>query len=163
MYNDIKISDWLNDLALETKTEPKKFRFFGLNGTIEVRRKGGTWREQNSKSHLSVHMLGESVWDNLMNRRNRPTKIWKMVGETALISLGMEEELFAKMYWNQKAGCSCPCSPAFVMPNLFGFYFYIEVEADPMLEKENKNLADPVPLLISDEEKAMMERTPLNV
>ncbi len=63
MYNDIKISDWLNEVALETKTNPKKFRFFGLNATIQVRRKGGTWREQNSKSHLSVHMLGESIWD----------------------------------------------------------------------------------------------------
>jgi hypothetical protein len=163
MYNDIKISDWLNEVALETKTNPKKFRFFGLNATIQVRRKGGTWREQNSKSHLSVHMLGESIWDNLMNRRNRPTKIWKMVGETAMASIQMPEELFAKMYWNQRAGCSCGCSPAFVMPNLFGFYFYIEVEADPMLEKQDKNVADPVPLLIDDEEKAMMERTYLNV
>ncbi len=32
-----------------------------------------------------------------------------------------------------------------------------------MLEKQDKNVADPVPLLIDDEEKAMMERTYLNV
>lgn len=163
MYNDIKITEWLNDLVFETEKKPKEFRFFGLDATIQVSRKGGTYREQNSKSHLSVYMKGESIWDNLMNRRNRPTKIWKMVGETALASLGMEEELFAKMYWNQKAGCSCPCSPAFVMPNLFGFYFFIEVEADPMLEKKDKDLADPVPLLISDGEKELLERTVLHV
>lgn len=163
MRNEQQIESWLSALMIETKTEPKKFRFFGLNASIQVQRKRGTWREMNSKSHLSVHMLGESVWDNLMNRRNRPTKIWKMVGETAMASLGLEEELFEKMYWNQRAGCGCGCSPAFVMPNVFGYNFYIEVEADPMLEKEDKNLADPVPLLISDEEKAMMERTPLNV
>ena len=163
MYNNVKESDWLVLSTLASNPEPKKFRFFGLNATIQVRRKGGTWREMNGKSHLSVHMLGESIWDNLMNRRNRPTKIWKMVGETAMASLGLDEELFAKMYWNQRAGCSCGCSPAFVMPNLFGFYFYIEVEADPMLEKQDKNVADPVPLLIDDEEKAMMERTYYNV
>ena len=120
MYNDIKITEWLNDLVLETENKPKEFRFFGLNATIQVWRKGGTYREQRGKSHLSVYMKGESIWDNLMNRRNRPTKIWKMVGETACASLGMEEELFAKMYWNQKAGCSCGCSPAFIMPNVFG-------------------------------------------
>ncbi len=163
MYNNVKESDWLVLSTLASNPEPKKFRFFGLNATIQVRRKGGTWREMNGKSHLSVHMLGESIWDNLMNRRNRPTKIWKMVGETAMASLGLDEELFAKMYWNQRAGCSCGCSPAFVMPNLLGFHFYIEVEADPMLEKQDKDVADPVPLLISDEEKAMMERTYLNV
>lgn len=163
MYNNVKESDWLVLSTLASNPEPKKFRFFGLNATIQVRRKGGTWREMNGKSHLSVHMLGESIWDNLMNRRNRPTKIWKMVGETAMASLGLDEELFAKMYWNQRAGCSCGCSPAFVMPNLLGFHFYIEVEADPMLEKQDKDVADPVPLLISDEEKAMMERTYYNV
>lgn len=163
MHNDIKVTEWLYDLALETETEPKKFRFFGLNATIEVRKKGGTWREQNGKSHLSVHMLGESIWDNLMNRRNRPTKIWKMVGETAFASLGMEENLFSKMYWNQKAGCFCGCSPAFVMPNLYGFYFFIEVEADPMLVKEDKELADREPLLISKKDKAKLKATPLYV
>jgi hypothetical protein len=163
MYNDIKIEEWLSDLSLETETKPKEFRFFGLNATIEVWRKGGTYRERNSKSHLSVNMLGESVWDNLMNRRNRPTKIWKMVGETALASLGMEEELFAKMYWSQKAGCGCGCSPAFIMPNVFGYYFSIKVEADPMLEKEEKELPDRVPILISDSEEDLLKRTPLNV
>jgi len=163
MHNDIKVTEWLYDLALETKTEPKKFRFFGLNATIKVRKKTGTWREENSKSHLSVHMLGESVWDNLMNRRNRPTKIWKMVGETAFASLGMEENLFSKMYWNQKAGCFCGCSPAFVIPNLFGFDFYVEVEADPMLEKEDKNLADREPLLLGKKDKAKLKATPLYV
>lgn len=163
MYNDIKITEWLNDLVLETENKPKEFRFFGLNATIQVWRKGGTYREQRGKSHLSVYMKGESIWDNLMNRRNRPTKIWKMVGETACASLGMEEELFAKMYWNQKAGCSCGCSPAFIMPNVFGYYFSITVEADPMLEKEDKELPDREPLLISDKEEALLRGTPLNV
>jgi hypothetical protein len=163
MYNDIKIEAWLGNLAIETEKEPKKFRFFGLDASIEVWRKGGTYRERNSKSHLSVSMLGESVWDNLMNRRNRPTKIWKMVAETALASLGMEEELFAKMYWSQKAGCSCGCSPAFIMPNVFGYYFSIKVEADPMLEKEDKELPDREPLLISDKEEALLKGTLLNV
>ena len=163
MYNDIKITEWLNDLVLETEKKPKEFRFFGLNATIQVSRKGERYREQHSKSHLSVYMKGESIWDNLMNRRNRPTKIWKMVGETALASLGMEEELFAKMYWNQKAGCSCPCSPAFVMPNVFGYYFSITVEADPMLEKADKEIADPIPLLISDREKELLQKEVLHV
>jgi hypothetical protein len=163
MYNDIKITEWLNELAFETEKKPKEFRFFGLDATIEVWRKSGTYREQRGKSHLSVHMKGESIWDNLMNRRNRPTKIWKMVGETACASLGMEEELFAKMYWNQKAGCFCGCSPAFIMPNVFGYYFSITVEADPMLEKADQELPDREPLLISDSEEALLRGTPLNV
>lgn len=163
--NTAEINLWIEkimQLQLSTQ-EAHKFRFFGLDATVEIRRRGGTYRERNGKSHLSVHMKGESVWDNLMNRRNRPTKIWKMVGETAMTSLGMEEELYDKMFWNQKAGCSCGCSPAFVMPNLHGFYFYIEVEADPMLAKQDKELPDREPLLISEEEKARMKGTPVNV
>jgi hypothetical protein len=143
--NTAEINLWIEKIISEqvTTQEAHKFRFFGLDATIDVRRRGGSYRERNGKAQLRVHMKGESVWDNLMNRRNRPTKIWKMVGEAA--------------------GCGCGCSPAFIMPNLRGFYFEIQVEADPMLEKEDKELPDRVPLLISDSEKDLLQRTPLNV
>jgi hypothetical protein len=49
------------------------------------------------------------------------------------------------------------------MPNVFGYYFSIKVEADPMLEKEDKELPDRVPILISDSEEDLLKRTPLNV
>lgn len=162
--NTAEINLWIEKIISEqvTTQEAHKFRFFGLDATIDVRRRGGSYRERNGKAQLRVHMKGESVWDNLMNRRNRPTKIWKMVGEAAMASLGMEEELYDKMFWSQTAGCSCGCSPAFIMPNLRGFYFEIQVEADPMLEKQDKELPDREPLLISDEEKEMMKGTLLN-
>lgn len=59
----------------------------------------------------------ETILDNLMNRRDRPYKEWaKLLPEVFKQAFGIED--FKKEYtarWDQYAGCSCPCSPGFVI------------------------------------------------
>lgn len=52
------------------------------------------------------------VVEDLTNRRRRPYQAWKPFVEEALHRLGIR---FDRLAWNQKAGCSCGCSPGFVL------------------------------------------------
>lgn len=49
--------------------------------------------------------------EDLTNRRRRPHQVWKPQVREALARIDLEPEA---MHWNQKAGCSCGCSPGFV-------------------------------------------------
>ena len=52
------------------------------------------------------------VIEDLMNRRNRPYAFWRKAIRKAIASSIIDLE---KMAWSQTAGCSCPCSPGFVL------------------------------------------------
>lgn len=71
-------------------------------------------RDYAAKPKAYVFLEGESIFDNLVNRRNRPVKAYRGLLEMALADIGEEE---ATYYWNQKAGCSCGCSPGFILSN----------------------------------------------
>jgi len=63
---------------------------------------------------------GESVLENLANRRNRPyTEYRKLLPEVfkELRSRGINLPDNPKANWSQKAGCSCGCSPGFILPD----------------------------------------------
>jgi hypothetical protein len=47
-----------------------------------------------------------------MNRHRRPYATWRKAIRTALAKVDID---LSKMAWSQKAGCSCPCSPGFVL------------------------------------------------
>ena len=79
---------------------------------IDVRdnfnRKG---ESQKAFTHLYVNPVNEIVFENLLNRRDRPVGHYRLAALSALLSLGVDIEK-VKLTWNQKAGCSmCPCSP----------------------------------------------------
>jgi hypothetical protein len=52
-----------------------------------------------------------SVMENLSGRRERPWQEWKPIIEAELRDAGYK----GKVRWNQKAGCSCGCSPGFIL------------------------------------------------
>lgn len=54
---------------------------------------------------------GEGVLDNFVNRWSRPTTLYRKVAKAVLADLGIEGSL----RWDQRAGCSCGCSPGFVL------------------------------------------------
>ena len=56
------------------------------------------------------------VIEDLMNRRNRPYAFWRKAIRKAIASSIIDLE---KMAWSQTAGCSCPCSPGFVLESQF--------------------------------------------
>ena len=53
-----------------------------------------------------------NVIEDLMNRHRRPYAAWRKAVRRALAGVNID---LSKMAWSQKAGCSCPCSPGFVL------------------------------------------------
>jgi len=70
------------------------------------------YREFNKAPRVYVSLREESLIDNLFNRRNRPTKEYRAVAKSALKEQGITVK---KMRWSQYAGCTCPCSPGFIL------------------------------------------------
>jgi len=55
---------------------------------------------------------GETLMENLAERYARPYEAWRPLVEAKLKELGIGYE---KLAWRQRAGCTCPCSPGFVL------------------------------------------------
>ena len=73
-------------------------------------------RSSNSRPRIYVHIDGETLHQNLQDRRDRPYTIYKKEVLPKLFRLlGINAP---KVSWSQKAGCRmCPCSPGFIVPN----------------------------------------------
>lgn len=65
-----------------------------------------------SKPRVFVDVADESILENLENRRNRPTKVYREVVKQALAQAGIGIE---SLLWSQHAGCTCACSPGFIL------------------------------------------------
>jgi hypothetical protein len=86
--------------------------------------KGRYWSYRNyrpnrpiDRTAIYVHVDGDefNVWENFVNREARPYEAYKQVMPEVLARLGYGPDVRVK--WSQKAGCSCPCSPGFVVVN----------------------------------------------
>lgn len=66
-------------------------------------------------AHLYIFPTGESIVENLMNRRERPYKKWYPLIPQILKKAGFSEKEIneIKPSWSQKCGCGCGCSPGF--------------------------------------------------
>jgi hypothetical protein len=68
--------------------------------------------EYYAAPRLYVSVQDETVLENLMNRRVRPYNAYK----TLIHGSDLDQILdLSKLSWSQKAGCSCPCSPGFIL------------------------------------------------
>lgn len=88
----------------------KEIKVLGLDAvfTEEYRRDS-----RSAKSLGFVWIEDETIIEHLMNRRNRPSKLYRVLLESALLKLDIE---FEKIQWSQHAGCSmCACSPGFII------------------------------------------------
>lgn len=96
------------------------------------------WR-RNSKSIKSLAFVwieDETIEEHLMNRRNRPSKLYRVLLEVALKKAGIE---FEKIQWSQRAGCSCPCSPGFIITGPFAKVFTLTIKkADELKNNGNQ-------------------------
>ena len=60
----------------------------------------------------------ESVLENMANRRHRPYSVWrKEILPEVWERLGLTN---VKVRWSQYAGCTCPCSPGFIVTSGYG-------------------------------------------
>ncbi len=87
------------------------------------------------KNKMYIYPSGETLLENLENRRSRPYQVYKK----EVIPMVMEqlkkkypdfyEELKdTKWSWNQKCGCSmCPCSPGFVGSSIGNFMISVDI------------------------------------
>ena len=66
-------------------------------------------------AHLYIFPTGESIVENLMNRRERPYKKWYPLIPQILKKAGFSDKEIKEITpsWSQKCGCGCGCSPGF--------------------------------------------------
>lgn len=103
----------------------------------------------SGKTRVYVSVEGENLWDDFANRTSRPHTLWAAPVKAALIAAGWPATV--SLRWSQKAGCSCPCSPAFfVTGGPLGHDIWATIEADEVqADNETRNarllgaLADP--------------------
>lgn len=71
-----------------------------------------------SKPRIYIFLSGETIWENLDARWDRPYREYrKLLPEIyGLFNIPAD----AKASWSQKAGCSCGCSPGFILD---GYYY----------------------------------------
>lgn len=95
------------------------------------------WKQQ--KPRIYFWPEGESILENLANRRNRPyTEYRRYLDDVLRLASKMAERNYladAKANWSKHAGCTmCPCSPGFVLsgPNvdLFGYDIHVTISQD---------------------------------
>jgi hypothetical protein len=70
------------------------------------------WGEYRQRPRCYLFVSGESILDNLRNRRGRPHEELKPLVEQELRASGVS---FADLQWSQRAGCECGCSPGWIL------------------------------------------------
>lgn len=83
---------------------------------------------RSGRATISVDIKDESLMDNLVYRKSRPTKIYRDIINQVRAQITDEYEIdLSEFVWNQKAFCSCGCSPAFLVLSDRGWNISITV------------------------------------
>jgi len=84
------------------------------------------YKEMRQAARVYIFPKGETIWQNLENRRQRPhTTFRKEVMPAVLAEMGLPAN--TKIRWSQYAGCSCPCSPGFIIDDVHGKTVFVDV------------------------------------
>jgi hypothetical protein len=98
---------------------------------IEITNLERRWRrgrERSAKVRVYIGVKGEGVLDGFVARRDRPSDLYRReVMPEVLRQLGLQGVRFR---WSQKAGCSCGCSPGFILGGAeFGYDVCVTIQA----------------------------------
>lgn len=100
-----------------------------------------TWKRYSQSCRVYWWFEKETVLDHLWNRHNEPWQEVKKVLPNILKDLGVS---YKALRWNQKAGCSCGCSPGFILvdSNLHckDIYLMLRLEADGHDKIQSSNM-----------------------
>lgn len=72
----------------------------------------------------------ETLLENLRNRRTRPYKEYRKLIPEIMEKAGLSElwkKGDIKASWSQYAGCSCPCSPGFILSGIYHKDIFVDV------------------------------------
>jgi hypothetical protein len=75
-------------------------------------------------ARLYISPEGENLLGNLMNRRCRPVELYRTVLPEIFEKFNIHP---SSVRWSQKAGCSCGCSPGFILHGVRGEEFWADV------------------------------------
>lgn len=86
-----------------------------MNYDVVVMPKASPYRGRfKAKPRVYVWPKGETITDSFMNRRSRPISAYRSFMHTGLSKIGVDTTKL-DIKWSQKAGCSCGCSPGFIV------------------------------------------------
>lgn len=125
---EVKVIDkprghWVND------------RNYGRRGGYYVR------DETNVKTRLYIHPENEDVIENfLVGRHTRPVSLLRKAFPAIFSELKIGPY---KARWSQRAGCSCGCSPAFIVDARLGYDIFATVryEQPPLTPEQAERVA----------------------
>ena len=95
---------------------------------IPTQQNRARWKDYDARPRLYISHKGENVLENLANRRSRPTTLYKGILPSILKELGLPVD--TKVSWSQKAGCSCGCSPGFILKTAGRWNAWAEVTGE---------------------------------
>jgi hypothetical protein len=92
---------------------------------IDVRFQGDDYgnHKRDKKARVYFNIQDETVLENLQHRRSRPIKLFRALLPEVYKKLGVD----SRARWSQYAGCSCPCSPGFILDDVYGKTVYVTV------------------------------------
>lgn len=83
---------------------------------------------RSGRATITVDIKDESLMDNLVYRKSRPTKIYRDIIKQVRDQITAEYNInLSEFVWSQKAYCSCGCSPAFLVLSDRGWNIRITV------------------------------------
>ena len=86
-------------------------------------------------SRIYVWEEGESVIENMQKRQQRPVTYYKQIAvPAALVAMGAMP--FCTVRWSQKCGCSCGCSPGFIVSGSYGKEVHVTITHPSALAAE---------------------------
>ena len=91
--------------------------------SIDVRKASDSQLKRSAKARVYFTVQDETVMENLQRRRSRPIKLFRALLPEVYKALGKD----SKARWSQYAGCSCPCSPGFILDDVYGKTIYVTV------------------------------------
>lgn len=110
-----------------------------------------SYRSHTAKPRVYVDAGDFNLLEDLENRFRRPHKVYRSFVLKALELLGLDEP---KIGWSQKAGCSCGCSPGFIVQNVdralngaYNWDVWVTINGAPKVD-ETKPARSLVPALV---------------
>ena len=110
------MNDAMNDATIDDIIKSVTNPTLEIN--VEVRQRSArTMREYSKTTRIYIFIEGETLLQNLANRRSRPHRMYReRVLPTVFEKLGWDAK--TKVRWSQQAGCPCGCSPGFIVTGM---------------------------------------------